>query len=286
MTLIWVIVVLVAVAVLFVTVESLRENRCIDVSEYTIYSHKVKKDVRFAVIADLHSAEFGEDNSRLIEKIDGQNPEFIIVAGDLILGKPGQRPDVAVELINRLADKYKVYIGKGNHELRTSNDTELYGSLWKDLYEGTKEKALWLINEDIYIPECNVRIYGLDMDRIYYKRFKKTYMDDSYINETIGHAGSDTYDILIAHNPDYFPEYAGWGADLSLSGHVHGGMMILPFLGGIVSPAIKLFPKYYKGLYSIGEKNMIVSAGLGCHTIKIRVFNRPDLVMVNIKDEK
>lgn len=286
MTVIWLIVVLVVVAVLFVTAESLRENRCIGVSEYTIHSDKVKKDIRFAVIADLHSAEFGENNSRLIQKIDGQKPAFIIVAGDLILGKPGQRPDVAVDLINKLADKYKVYIGKGNHELRTSNDTELYGSLWKDLYEGTKEKALWLINEDIYIPEYNVRIYGLDMDRIYYKRFKKTYMDDRYIKETIGPAGSENYDILIAHNPDYFPEYADWGADLSLSGHVHGGMMILPFLGGIVSPVIKLFPRYYKGLYSIGDRKMIVSAGLGCHTIKIRVFNKPDLVMVKINGKR
>lgn len=91
---------------------------------------------------------------------------------------------------------------------------------------------------------------------------------------------------MNAHNPDYFPEYADWGADLSLSGHVHGGMMILPFLGGIVSPAIKLFPRYYKGLYSIGDRKMIVSAGLGCHTIKIRMFNKPDLVMVKINGKR
>ena len=87
---------------------------------------------------------------------------------------------------------------------------------------------------------------------------------------------------MIGHDPDYFPEYAKWGADLTVSGHVHGGLIILPCLGGLISPMIRFFPKYYKGDYSMENSHMIVSAGLGLHTLKIRVNNQPDLVTINL----
>ena len=86
----------------------------------------------------------------------------------------------------------------------------------------------------------------------------------------------------MAHNPDYFEEYAAWGADLVLSGHVHGGMMRLPILGGVVSPAFKLFPKYDGGLFQQGKSTMILSRGLGMHTIPIRIFNPGELILLKI----
>ena len=88
---------------------------------------------------------------------------------------------------------------------------------------------------------------------------------------------------MIGHDPDYFEEYSKWGADLTVSGHVHGGLIIIPRFGGLISPMIKFFPKYYKGDYTIGDQHMIVSAGLGLHTLKIRVNNEPDLVTINLE---
>ena len=77
-------------------------------------------------------------------------------------------------------------------------------------------------------------------------------MDAAYLKRLLGKPSAGEYNILIAHNPDYFPAYAEWGADLVLSGHVHGGIMRLPLLGGVLSPALRLFPKYDGGLFQEG----------------------------------
>ena len=130
--------------------------------------------------------------------------------------------------------------------------------------------------------EDNIRITGLDMSRDYYKRFKKFPMDSSYLPKSLGKIKEEKYEILLAHNPDYFEEYAAWGADLVFSGHVHGGMMRLPVLGGVVSPAVRLFPKYDGGLFKQGKSTMILSRGLGMHTIPIRIFNPGELILVNL----
>ena len=101
------------------------------------------------------------------------------------------------------------------------------------------------------------------------------------IREALGEPAEGAYRILLAHNPDYFSAYAQWGADLTLSGHLHGGMVRLPKIGGLISPNWTLFPKYDHGLYTIEEKKMIVSAGLGSHTIKLRINNPPELVVLD-----
>jgi predicted MPP superfamily phosphohydrolase len=91
------------------------------------------------------------------------------------------------------------------------------------------------------------------------------------------------FNLLIAHNPQYFDEYAEWGADLSVSGHVHGGIVKLPLIGGVISPAYQLFPKYDGGMFDIGGKKMVLSRGLGTHTIKVRVFNPGELDVIDLK---
>ena len=107
-------------------------------------------------------------------------------------------------------------------------------------------------------------------------------MEAKYLTDTLGRTKTEKYEILLAHNPDYFPEYAGWGADLVLSGHVHGGMMRLPLIGGVVSPAFKFFPKYDGGMFRIGKSVMILSRGLGMHTIPVRIFNPGELVYLKL----
>lgn len=87
---------------------------------------------------------------------------------------------------------------------------------------------------------------------------------------------------MIAHNPEYFEAYAGWGADLTVSGHVHGGVMRLPFLGGVISPRLTLFPKYDGGMFERNGRFMVVSRGLGTHTLPIRIFNPGELIMIEL----
>ena len=90
------------------------------------------------------------------------------------------------------------------------------------------------------------------------------------------------YTILLAHNPNYFDVYADWGADLSLSGHIHGGMIRLPLIGGVLSPETLLFPKYDAGVFENGAAKMILSRGLGRGRMGIRLFNPPEVVSITL----
>lgn len=264
-----------------ILLESHRENRKISFSSYKIKDKRLKKNAKIVMISDLHNACYGEKNSELLHVVETISPDLILVAGDVIVGKTGLSVDTGVDFLNSLGESFPVFVGKGNHEMRTSI-YEKYGDMWETLYERTKDKVHWLINDSIYLADYNMTIYGLDMKPEYYRRFKKLYMDSAYLEEELRKPDKRSYNILIGHDPDYFEEYAAWGADLCVSGHVHGGLIIIPHLGGLISPMIKFFPKYYKGVYNIGDSHMIVSAGMGLHTLKIRVNNEPDLVTINL----
>ena len=132
----------------------------------------------------------------------------------------------------------------------------------------------------------NILITGLDMDKRFYKRFHKNPMEETYLTNTLGEKKRNKFQILLAHNPDYFEEYSKWGADLVLSGHIHGGMVRIPFLGGVVSPAFRLFPPYDGGKFFLNDSCMILSRGLGLHTIPIRIFNPGELVVVELKPKE
>ena len=265
-----------------IVIESYRENRKISFSNYRIRDGRIKKDARIVMISDLHNASYGDHNEKLIRAVKAINPDFVLVAGDVIVGKPGLSVDTGVDFLNALGSDFPVYVGKGNHEMRTSI-YDKYGDMWTKLYEGTQKNVHWLINDNVYLDDYNITVYGLDIKPEYYQRFKKLYMDKSYLKDELNVPDKSQYNILIGHDPDYFEEYSKWGADLTVSGHVHGGLIIIPRFGGLISPMIKFFPKYYKGDYTIGDQHMIVSAGLGLHTLKIRVNNEPDLVTINLE---
>lgn len=268
-------------AVFFLTVMVIDGNR-FRVVKYDLMSSKVKKVHRYVVLSDLHNKEYGKKNKKLLKKINKLNPEGILIAGDILTAKPQKSYDVALELIKKLSLKYPIYYGMGNHETRLFLYPEKYGDMGISYEQDLKACNVRLLKNEMIECEDSIRIHGLDMKRDYYKRFKKYPMDESYLKDTLGEISADKYEILLAHNPDYFEEYASWGADLVLSGHVHGGMMRLPILGGVVSPAFKLFPKYDGGLFKQGKSVMILSRGLGMHTIPIRIFNPGELVLIKI----
>ena len=276
----WIMVTLLVIAVLavfFLTVMVIDGNR-FHVVEYRLNSDKIKKEHHFVVLSDLHNKSYGEKNRKLLESIDKLAPEAILIAGDMLTSKPGKSYEVAMDLLKELAKKYPIYYGMGNHETRLFLYPEVYGDMGKDYEKDLNDVSIQLMRNESREESDNLRIVGLDMKRDYYKRFKKYPMDSGYLQETLGEAKKDKYEILLAHNPDYFEEYAAWGADLVLSGHVHGGMMRIPILGGVVSPAFKFFPKYDGGLFKQGKSTMILSRGLGMHTIPIRIFNPGELV--------
>lgn len=126
-----------------------------------------------------------------------------------------------------------------------------------------------------------VNLIGLWYKLDYYHRFTGHYrpVTQETLYTILGDAPQG-YNILLAHNPNYFPVYARWGADLTFSGHIHGGMIRLPLVGGLLSPETLLFPKYDGGSYQIEDKTMILSRGLGRGSMGLRLFNPPEIVTV------
>lgn len=254
------------------------------IRNYTCRNARIRKPCRAVVLADLHNHKYGKENEVLLEAIRAACPDIILTAGDMITAKPGVRPDTALKLLEELARDYPVYFANGNHEHRLKLYPEKYGDMAQQLADGLDRIGIRpLVNEHTDLEEYGIRIYGAEIDRFYYKRFRVQYMAPEYLRGELGEPSDTLYNVLIAHNPDYFPQYAEWGADLVLSGHVHGGMVCIPFLHkGILSPNIRFFPCYDGGRYEEKNSTMLLSRGLGMHTIPIRLFCPAEVLVVDL----
>lgn len=247
---------------------------------------KLRKECKFVLISDVHNKVYGENNAPLIKAVKKINPDFIILAGDLVTAKSSDDMSPGIGLVKALGKDFKVYCGLGNHETKIKERRRLCGDCFEFLKESlADENIMWLENESAQLPEYNIKITGLELGLQYFAHFKLKEMADGYLERVLGKADKNKCNILIAHNPDYFARYAEWGADLSLSGHVHGGIMRLPFLGGVLSPAYKLFPKYDGGVFRENGSVMLLGRGMGTHTIHLRFFNPAQLYEVTLKPE-
>ncbi|MCC8100814.1 MAG: metallophosphoesterase [Clostridiales bacterium] len=237
-------------------------------------------------LADLHNCSYGEDNSRLLQEIRNENPAIVLIAGDMITASQEPQVDAAVSLMNELTKKYPVFYVNGNHEDRLRSRPKEYGDAYEKYTEAIQSCGVHFLtnaSEQIEIHRMPIHVWGLDLPQEHYRRLRTEKLTEERIGELLGRPVASGYQILLAHAPTYFDAYAAWGADLTLAGHLHGGMVRLPGLGGMFSPQLRLFPKYDKGLYTLGDKKMVVSAGLGSHSICLRVNNPPELVALDFR---
>lgn len=258
------------------------------VRRYHIYSDKIQHSLKGIFVSDLHNCEYGADNESLIQAIHKEKPDLILTGGDIIVGKPGI-PMTGLNFLIKLAKNYPVYSSNGNHEARMERYPEKYKNMYREYEEVLYEHGVHLLrNQKIQIQSAGntIVIAGLEIPALYYQRFSNQEYHKDQVEEVLDKKNQDAFTILLAHNPVHFEAYAGWGADLTLSGHLHGGIIRLPFLGGMITPQVKMFPKYDRGLYRIKESQMIVSAGLGGHGANIRVFNPPELLVIQIDPSK
>lgn len=258
---------------------------------YYLQSKKIKSPVTLVMLADLHNHLYGEHNEILLGEIDRHSPDFVCIAGDMLVGNTKIPYDAAQQTVIALAEKYRVFYGLGNHEARMKHDIEIYDTLYEEYMEPIIDKGVCVLANER--QKCQVRenkfcIYGYDLPMKYFEKFNRYKFETSQIEEVFGKCedSEESFHILLAHNPVYFKQYACWGADLTLSGHLHGGIIRLPLLGGVITPQAKLFPRYSAGKYMIEEKHMIVSRGLGTHTIPIRFNNKPELSVVHLEPVK
>lgn len=275
------------VLVLWTTIE----NHIFTVTSYQLKEEKLPKEfdgVKLMYLVDLHNTSYGRDNRRLKAAIEKQQPDYVLVGGDF-LSKPDDNFVAAIDLLSFLAKRYPVYFVNGNHETRMKHNPEKYRELYQDFYSmltGLGIKPLSNKNVVLKRGAAQIRLHGLELDESYYKRGREKPLTKQAMVRALGQCSHKEYHILLVHTPNYFESYADWGADLTLAGHNHGGMARIPGVCGVLSTQARLFPPYTKGLYRIPPYKMLVSAGLGSHTIKVRFFNPPEVVMVTLYSGK
>ncbi len=279
----WAVLLIIGILILFFIAVMVIDCHRFVVRSYEVPSTKVKKDIRFVLLSDLHSVSFGKDNGKLVEAVKDLNPEGILIAGDMFTSRVGEHTDTALALLEKLSGICPVYYANGNHEQKVKESPSEFGGLYEDYVKKLSSFGITLLeNDSVDLEDLNIRIFGLELPFRYYRKFRRIHPSKEEIDTLIGTSGEDVCNILIAHNPEYFADYASWGADLTVSGHVHGGLMRLPLLGGVVSPKFTLFPRYSGGIYRIGERSMVLSCGLGTHTLPIRIFNPGEVSLIRI----
>lgn len=266
-------------------------------SEFRIFQYKVNtkklpaltKGPVFCMLADLHNKSYGQDNVRLSEAILAQQPDAVLSAGDLLTGRPGESFLPALALLSRLRrEGIPVFYGNGNHEYRMRLHPEVYGNMYAEYTSALREMGVILLENTKASFEASglsMDIYGFELEEFYYQKFCRADFREEELERKLGKPNPEHFTILLAHNPVYFHSYARWGADLTVSGHLHGGIIRIPGIGGVITPQARLFPRYDAGHFHWGGKELVVSRGLGTHTINLRIFNPAELSVIRLCGE-
>ena len=279
---------IILIFIVYIFIEIFWETHHFVITRYEVKAKKLPKEMRakkIIFLSDFHNQKYGEKSKKLVEAIQNEHPDLILIGGDMLVGKSTIPYDNAVDFVKQLPKIAPVYYTNGNHEQRMHEKPEVYGNRYFQYKEELeKDGVVFLNNDRILFGEENIQIVGMEIPKKCYTKIKKTELELSEIKERIGEK-EDGFTILMAHHPGYAKQYWQWGADLVLSGHLHGGVVRLPFLGAAISPQYHLFPRYSGGYYKEGEKGIIVSRGLGMHTIKIRLWNPAEMVVFTLQGE-
>ena len=250
---------------------------------YTILSEKIRReDARKVVfLTDLHGRRYGEENRNLLARVREEAPDLIVTAGDMITAKPDVDYLESIRLHKHLLEIAPVFASFGNHEkwmsLPESGMKASFAAYQKAL---SKAGVVWLNNTSFNVNP-SICLSGLDIDFSYYNKIRRIFYPLDQMKKDLASPDEKRFNIILAHNPRFFKTYAAFGADLTLSGHYHGGAIRLGRLA-LISPQFRLFPRYSRGLYRKDASQMIVSAGCGSHKVNLRLFNRPEIVVINI----
>ena len=284
-----VLIILIICVMLYSVTESLRFK----VTDYCVKNKKVPMELngkKICLLSDLHGRSFGKDNAKLFKAVLDGRPDLIVIAGDLVDGKKEEEFPYAQAFLDGITDlEIPVYYAYGNHETKyTLRSADLY-TRYTDI---VNDYDVCLLKNDSYdvvlsdeehVPHA--RIYGLEWELGLYRNKYINGHEKTDLNAILGSPDPDEFNILIAHTPEFEKKYYEWGADLVLSGHMHGGIIRLPFIGGLVSPTMRPFPHYDKGIFTDGEHSMILSAGLGWHGIPFRFCNLPEVVFITLASD-
>ena len=264
------------------------ERDCLVTEEYRIVSEKIHGPGKTIVfLTDLHNKEFGEENSRLLEAVRKVKPDAVLFGGDGMVAKRGNSDvGIPLALLTELAKEFPVYCGNGNHESRMLWKSEIYGETYENYRTALENAGIRYLSNGAADLDSDIRIYGLDLPKSAYLP-RSGEIPAGLLRETLGEPDPEKFHLLLAHSPLFFEEYAAWGADLTLSGHFHGGTIRLPLVGGVMTPQYQFFYPRCAGYFELPGKGreksrMIVGRGLGTHSINIRLNDKPQVVVVRL----
>lgn len=274
----------IALAGIVLTIWTAWENKALIVSEIYIFSERLPASFsgfRIVHVSDLHNTEFGTDNATLLQMLSDNEPDIIVITGDLIDSQHANT-EIALRFAKDAIRIAPTYYVTGNHEASCSQ--------YDALKTGLETAGVIVLNDEIVYLEQNGEIIALlglaDPDfTIKSDLFGEvpamigTKLKNMLEQET-------AYSILLSHRPELFETYATCGVDLVLSGHAHGGQFRLPLIGGVIAPDQGLFPQYDAGLFTKGNTNMVVSRGLGNSIIPLRFNNHPEIVLIELGSNK
>ena len=263
----FIIVPVLAVLEILICVFCLYQNYHLVTTEYEV-DLGLTEDLTIVQVSDLHNQVFGAGESALLSRIEAASPDIIVVTGDIV-DSTHTSYKIALDFIEGAVKIAPVYYVSGNHEGR------LAGKKLDAFYAKMREMGVIFL-DDTYIETSDYVLAGISDASL-----------DSYgASGTYGAYGAfdDTKPvILLAHEPQYYELYQNLGADLVLAGHYHGGQIIIPGAGGLISPEFEWFPELYEGEHTFGDTTMIISRGLGNSIVPVRINDYPELVVVKVK---
>ncbi len=254
-------------------------NTDLEIYKYNVKSEDIPSEFdnfRIVQISDLHNAEFGENNEKLLLMLKQADADIIAITGDMIDSR-NTDIDVAISFAQKAVNIAPVYYVNGNHESRVLGEYE-------KLKQGLTDTGVNILENssaDITIGDEAITLIGINDPT-----FRMDIVDDT-MEQNIAHQlvnvipDNDNYKVLLAHRPEYFDVYAG-KVDLVLSGHAHGGQFRIPFIGGLVAPGQGFFPEYYEGSHIKENTEMIVSRGIGNSIIPFRINNKPEIIVAEL----
>lgn len=288
--------------IIFLNLEASKETNSLKLGCYKLFTNKFKEKIVLFFLSDFHEQKFSCGTKKIISYIKKEQPSIIIIGGDMIISKRKAKHsnknkiDNTIELLKELK-KYKneqnphlqIIYAYGNHEARLkylSKESENCKKQFELLHNAILENEIILL-DDSKFSYNNLNIYGLTLDRGSYaigmsKAHRNKYLTKELINKKIGNIDLSCYNILLLHTPDYIEQVEHLNFDLILCGHFHGGMVRLPIIGSPIGPNFQFLPKYTKGLYEHKKTHVLVSPGMGTHTINLRINNYPEICEVTI----
>ena len=263
-----------------IALEIYRSSSMLTVNEYALESDKINSPISIVVVSDLHDHDFG---SALVEKIKIEQPDLIIMAGDMI-NRATEKSEQILNIIHELRDVAPIYYGLGNHE-------RVYVKSHESFYADLEQAGCMVLDKkfvDISVKGNDLRIGGLyeypfglnENTAETAPREIAEFMRD-YIN-------IKSFKVMISHLPDSFvlgDSSKVFDIDLVVSGHIHGGQIVIPFKGGIFGGDQGYFPEYVHGLYKKDKINLLVTSGLGSSPKKLPRFNNPpEIIKLVVKN--